>query len=69
MIMPFGKFRGTPLERLEDDYLMWLAKGQGYTKNKHSTEMQFKIPAPVWIEARKILESRGCVLKGERWNR
>lgn len=69
MIMPFGKFRGIPLERLEDDYLMWLAKGQGYTKNKHSTEMQFKIPANIWIEARKILESRGYVLKGERWEK
>ncbi len=66
MIMPFGKFKGISLENIDEPYLIWLAKGEGYTKGKHSTEMQFKIPAAIWIEARKILESRGYKIRGER---
>ncbi|MEN6489790.1 MAG: DUF3820 family protein [Smithella sp.] len=66
MIMPFGKFKGMPLEAIDESYLIWLAKGEGYTKNRHSTEMQFKIPAAIWIESRKILESRGYKIRGER---
>jgi len=66
MIMPFGKFKGTPLEAIDETYLIWIAKGKGYTKNNRSTEMQFKIPDPLFREARRILESRGYKIIGER---
>jgi hypothetical protein len=66
MIMPFGKFKGTPLEAIDEGYLIWIAKGQGYTKGLHSTEMQFRIPDPIFREARRILESRGYKIIGER---
>jgi uncharacterized protein (DUF3820 family) len=26
MIMPFGKFKGSPLEEIPDQYLLWLGK-------------------------------------------
>jgi len=68
MQMPFGKYRGTHLEQLPEDYLIWLAKGKGYTK-AHTTEMKFSIPIPVWAESRRILEERGYKIIGERIER
>jgi len=69
MILPFGKFAGQDMEVVPEDYLMWLAGGGIYTKNRHSTEIKWKVPMPIWVEARKILEARGYKLKGERWER
>jgi uncharacterized protein (DUF3820 family) len=70
MQIMFGKFKGTSMERLPEDYLMWLSKpkysGKFY-EGTHSTELKWKVPFTVKIEARKILESRGFTLKGEHW--
>ena len=71
MIIHFGKFRGRTMDSIEDDgYLQWLAKPKysgKYYESLHSTDLKWKVPFPVKIEARKILESRGWVLKGEHF--
>ncbi len=69
MIVPFGKFYGQEMDSLPDDYLIWLASGGRYYKSKHSTELKWKVPEPIFAEARKILEKRGYRLKGERWEK
>ena len=70
MILLFGKYKGARLESVPEDYLMWLAKptysGRFY-KSLHSTELNWKVPFAIKIEARVILESRGYKLKGETW--
>ncbi len=65
VLLNFGIFKGFDLENVPEDYLIWLAKGTGFTK-AHTTEMKFSIPTPVWIEARIILEGRGYKIIGER---
>jgi len=66
VIMPWGDHKGKRLEDIPEPYLIWLAKGKGYTKGKHSTEMAFKIPDKIFREARRILEIRGYKIIGER---
>jgi hypothetical protein len=66
MKISFGKYKGKELADIPEDYLVWLAKGGGYTTGKHSTDMRFKIPVPIWCEARSILQGRGYRIIGER---
>jgi hypothetical protein len=70
MILPFGKHKGMNMEAAPEDYLMWLAKpkysGKFY-ESLHSTELSWKVPFTVKVEARRILESRGWKLIGEHW--
>ncbi len=72
MILQFGIYKGKRLEDIPEDYLMWLAKpkysGKFY-KSLHSSELNWKVPFAIKIEARKILESRGWKLKGETWEK
>jgi len=72
MILLFGKYRGMSLEAIPEDYLMWLAKpkysGKFY-ESLHSTELKWKVPFNIKIEARRILDKRGYKLIGERWER
>jgi len=70
MILGFGKYKGKSLETVPDDYLKWLGKPKYsgvFYKSLHSTELNWKVPLSVTIEARKVLEKRGFVLKGEAW--
>lgn len=70
MTLDFGIHKGKILEDIPEDYLMWLAKpkysGKFY-ENARSTVLNWKVPFAVKTEARKILESRGWKLIGERW--
>jgi uncharacterized protein (DUF3820 family) len=72
MLLPFGVHRGKKLENIPEDYLMWLGKpkysGKFY-ENARSTELVWKVPFNIKMEARKILESRGYKLIGERWEK
>jgi len=70
MQIPFGKFKGQPMNNLPEDYLMWLSKPKysgKYYESEHSTELKWKVPLNVKLEARAILESRGYTLIGEHW--
>jgi hypothetical protein len=70
MKIPFGKFKGTDMADLPEDYLCWVAKPKysgKYYESLHSTDLKWKVPFPVKIEARRILESRGWKLIGEHW--
>lgn len=71
-ILTFGKYKGQSLKEVPEDYLMWLAKpvysGKFY-KSLHSTELNWKVPFIVQINAREILESRGYKLIGTRWEK
>ena len=72
MNLQFGKYKGMSLEAAPEDYLCWLAKPKysgKYYKSLHSTDLNWKVPYAVKIEARKILESRGWQLKGETWEK
>jgi len=69
VILPFGKYFGREMTSLPDDYLVWLAGGGAYYRNRRSTEIKWKVPTEVWVEARRILEARGYTLKGERWEK
>ena len=72
MILNFGKYKGKKLEDLPEDYIKWLGKpvysGKFY-KSLHSTELNWKVPFPVKVEARKVLEKLGFKLIGERWEK
>jgi len=72
MRLAFGKYKGMSLEAIPEDYLMWLAKpkysGKFY-ESLHSTDLKWKVPFNVKVEARRILESRGYKLNGETWER
>jgi len=72
-VLNFGKYSGQAVEKLEDeDYLKFLAKPNytsGYYKSLHSTELNWKVPFDVKVAARKELDRRGWILKGEHWER
>ena len=70
MNIPFGKYKGQAMESLPEDYLMWLGKpkySDKYYKSLHSTELDWKVPFPIKLEARRILENRGYKLIGKHW--
>lgn len=72
MTLTFGKHKGKRLEDIPEDYLCWLGKPKysgAFYKSLHSTELNFKVPLKVTIAARKILDKRGFVLKGETWEK
>jgi hypothetical protein len=72
MILPFGKYKGRQIEDIPEDYLCWLGKPKysgAFYKSLHSTELNWKVPLAVTIEARKILEKRGWKLNGTEWER
>ena len=35
--MPFGKYQGTPLERVPQDYVLWLAKSGAFEKPENKS--------------------------------
>jgi hypothetical protein len=72
MILQIGKYKGQQFEAVPDDYLKWLAKPKysaKFYKSLHSTDLTWKVPWAVRIEARKQLEIRGYKLNGETWER
>jgi len=73
MKLNFGIYKGYEISDIPDEsYICWLAKpkysGKFY-KSLHSTELNFKVPFLVIIEARKIVEKLGYKLNGETWSR
>lgn len=70
MLLNFGTHKGEDLKDIPLDYLMWLAKpkysGKFY-ENIRSTELKWKVPFEVSIEARITLGDKGYKLIGERW--
>jgi len=72
MILTFGKYKGRKISEVEDDeYLKWLAKPKYSAKfyeSEHSSELKFKVPLLVRIEARAVLETRGWFLQAETWD-
>lgn len=73
MILQFGKYKGQKIENIQDEnYLKWLAKpkysGKFY-ESLHSTDLKWKVPWAVKIEARRVLESRGWKLNGDTWEK
>ena len=66
MILSFGIHRGEDISDVPEDYLKWLAKPKPYTKYVHSTEIKWTVPIVIRSEARRILESRGYRIIGER---
>lgn len=66
MRVGFGKFKNHNIENVPETYICWLAKPTRYYENRRSSEVVFKVPIAVQMEARKVLESRGCRIIGER---
>jgi len=71
MILQFGKYKGREIEDISDIYyIQWLAKPKysgGFYKSLHSTDLNWKVPIDIRVEARRVLESSGYVLKGNHW--
>jgi hypothetical protein len=66
MKLTFGIHKGKELEDVPEEYLCWLAKPTRYYKSQHSPEVAFKVPWAITVEARRIVESRGYKIIGER---
>jgi hypothetical protein len=70
MLLKFGIYKEKNLEEIPLDYLKWLAKptysGKFY-ESIHSTDLKWKVPFDVKIEARAVLEKLGWVLNGTVW--
>ncbi|OPY83268.1 MAG: hypothetical protein A4E65_00653 [Syntrophorhabdus sp. PtaU1.Bin153] len=65
MIVSFGKYRGVSFEDVPEDYLCWIcAAFKGGIPAKHAGEKPFTPPEGDFIEARKVLVSRGYNVKG-----
>jgi hypothetical protein len=62
----FGLYAKHNMENLPLGYLCWLAKPTRFYKDKHSTDVTWKVPIAVQMEARRILEERGAKIVGER---
>jgi hypothetical protein len=69
MKLPFGSYRGQDISDVPESYLKWLAKPKPYTKGIHSSEVTWTVPIEIRAEARRILESRGYRIIGERIER
>lgn len=72
MVLTFGKCKGHPINEVDDnEYLKWLARpnySAKFYKSLHSSELNFKVPLLVRVEARAVLETRGWFLQAETWD-
>ena len=71
MILQFGTHRGTHITQIPESYLFWLCdRGRStYYKQKHSLDVEWKVPIETWEAARKEAERRGFTKVGERWEK
>jgi hypothetical protein len=66
MIVGFGRHANCDVKDVPVKYMCWLAKPTRYYLDSKSPEVTFKVPLPVQLEARRILEERGHIIIGER---
>jgi uncharacterized protein (DUF3820 family) len=68
ILLPFGKYKGTPVELAPSSYLMWLSDADEWEQEKgHPWGKAFKVASDIQLAARTELERRGYVKKGLRW--
>lgn len=61
----FGRYKGTNIEEIPEEYLCWIcAAFKSGIKAKHAGEKPFEPPERDYIEAKRVLKERGYDTKG-----
>jgi uncharacterized protein (DUF3820 family) len=70
-VMPFGKYKGQPIDTIPDRYIIMLADdfGQDNQGILPDNRFNFKVPLEIREKAREALKKRGYRKKGSRWEK
>ena len=71
MTLDFGVHKGKELSdpSIPDDYVRWLGSRGKYLLTGNRFITSWKVPVPVWMEARMEMERRGYRHIGERFEK